>query len=108
MPKGVRVAIHKYNLALPDKFANLFGASKQEVEQGLFTNTILSLLSRGKIDVYEAADALNCDPDDLLAPEQEKAVAKGLAEIKRGEFVTLEDLEHELDNPTVKKSSTSN
>lgn len=102
------MAIQKYKLALPDKFANLFGSSKQEVEQGLYKNTILFLLSRSKITVHEAADALNCDPDDLLTPEQEQAVAKGLTEIKRGEYVTLEDLEHELDNPTVKKGSASN
>src|SRR5574341_2599734 len=39
------------------------------------------------------------DADDVLTPAEEAAVRKGEAQIRRGEYVTLEDLEHELDRP---------
>ena len=41
------------------------------------------------------------DADDVLTPEEEAIVRKGEAQIRRGEFVTLEDLEHDLDRPAV-------
>ena len=41
------------------------------------------------------------DADDVLTPEEEAIVRKGEAQLRRGEFVTLEDLEHDLDRPAV-------
>lgn len=37
------------------------------------------------------------DPEDTLTPEEEKIVDKGFAQLKRGEYVTWEELKHELD-----------
>ena len=41
------------------------------------------------------------DPDDILTPEEEAIVRKGEAQLRRGEYVALEDLEHELDRPAI-------
>ncbi len=41
------------------------------------------------------------DADDVLTPEDERIVRRGEAQLKRGEFITLDELEHELDRPTV-------
>ena len=41
------------------------------------------------------------DADDVLTPEEERIVRKGEAQLHRGEYVTLEDLEHDLDRPAV-------
>ncbi len=43
------------------------------------------------------------DADDVLTPEEEKIVRKGEAQIRRGEYVTLEDLEHDLDRSPIKR-----
>lgn len=37
------------------------------------------------------------DLEDTLTPEEEKIVEKGFAQLKRGEYVTWEELKHELD-----------
>ncbi len=37
------------------------------------------------------------DVDELLTPEEEELVAKGFQQIEKGEYVTWEDLKHELD-----------
>jgi hypothetical protein len=37
------------------------------------------------------------DPDNTLTPEEEKLVRKGEEQIRRGEFVTWEQLKGELD-----------
>src|SRR6266571_8588155 len=41
------------------------------------------------------------DADDVLTPEEEATVRKGEAQLRRGEYVTLEDLEHDMDRPAV-------
>ncbi len=41
------------------------------------------------------------DAEDVLTPEEERAVRRGEAQLRRGEYVTLEDLEHDLDRPVV-------
>jgi AbrB family looped-hinge helix DNA binding protein len=41
------------------------------------------------------------DADDVLTPEEEAIVRKGEAQLRRGEYVTLEDLEHDMDRPAV-------
>ena len=41
------------------------------------------------------------DADDVLTPQEEAIVRKGEAELRRGEYVTLEDLEHDMDRPAV-------
>ena len=43
------------------------------------------------------------NPDDILTPKEAKAVAKGEAEIRRGEYVTLSQLHHDLDRPAIQK-----
>jgi AbrB family looped-hinge helix DNA binding protein len=41
------------------------------------------------------------DVEDVLTSEEEAIVRKGEAQLRRGEYVTLEDLEHDLDRPAV-------
>ena len=36
------------------------------------------------------------DPDDILTPEEEKIVRKGIRQLRRGEYVTLEQLESDF------------
>jgi len=43
------------------------------------------------------------DADDLLTPEEEALVRRGEVQLRRGEYVTLEQLRHELDHPIVKR-----
>jgi hypothetical protein len=38
------------------------------------------------------------DRDDVLTPEEAKLVRKGEAQLRRGQYVTLEQLEHDLDS----------
>ena len=42
------------------------------------------------------------DPDDILAPSEEKTVRKGEAELRRGDHVTLARLRHDLGRPIIK------
>ena|SRR5436853_7796944 len=44
------------------------------------------------------------DPDDILTPEEEKIVRKGIRQLRRGEYVTLEQLENDLDPQARKRS----
>jgi AbrB family looped-hinge helix DNA binding protein len=37
------------------------------------------------------------DPEDTLSPEEEKLVERGFEELKRGQYVTWEQLKHDLD-----------
>src|SRR5439155_3827063 len=41
------------------------------------------------------------DADDVLTRAEEAIVRKGEAQLRRGEYVTLEDLEHDMDRPAV-------
>ena len=41
------------------------------------------------------------DAEDVLTPEEERAVKRGEAQLRRGQYVTLEDVEHDLDRPAV-------
>src|SRR5712691_6935440 len=41
------------------------------------------------------------DADDVLTPEEEVIVRKGEAQLRRGVYVTLEDVEHDLDRPAL-------
>lgn len=43
------------------------------------------------------------EADDILTPQEAKVVAKGEAELRRGEYVTLSQLHHDLDRPVVQK-----
>ncbi len=49
------------------------------------------------------------DAEDVLTPEEAKIVRKGEAQLRRGQYITLEDLEHELDRPagTRRRKTTS-
>ncbi len=44
------------------------------------------------------------DSEDALTPEEAKLVSKGEAQLRRGQFVTLEQLEHDLDRQARKRS----
>src|ERR1700756_4155422 len=41
------------------------------------------------------------DAEDVLTPAEERAVRRGEAQLRRGQYVTLEDVEHDLDRPAV-------
>ena len=41
------------------------------------------------------------DADYVLTRAEEAIVRKGEAQLRRGEYVTLEDLEHDMDRPAV-------
>jgi len=41
------------------------------------------------------------EADDVLTPEEAVIVRNGEAQLHRGEYVTLEDLEHDLDRPAI-------
>ncbi len=43
------------------------------------------------------------DADDVLSPKEETLVRRGEAQLRRGEYVTLDQLRHELDHPAVKR-----
>ncbi len=47
------------------------------------------------------------DADDVLTPKEEAMVRKGERQIRRGEYVTLENLEHELDRLAFKRRRKS-
>ena len=44
------------------------------------------------------------DPDDILTPEEERIVLRGEEQLRRGEYVKLERLEHDLDRRARKGS----
>lgn len=44
------------------------------------------------------------DAEDVLTSEEEDLVRRGEEEIRRGEYITLEKLEHEMEHPTRKSS----
>ncbi len=47
------------------------------------------------------------DPEDTLTPEEKKLVRKGEEQLRRGEYVTLEELEDELDRQARRRSRKS-
>lgn len=89
------MATQRYEVKLSETLAQHFGKSKAEVEERLFEDAILTLLSNGKIDVSEAAQLLNCDPDELLTPEEEVSLTESIAQSKRGEVIPWSDLKKE-------------
>jgi AbrB family looped-hinge helix DNA binding protein len=52
-------------------------------------------IKRAKNGVFIAPKKL-VDPDDILTPEDEASIRRGLAQLKRGEYVTLDELKKEL------------
>lgn len=42
-------------------------------------------------------------PEDTLTPQEEAVVLKGERQLRRGEYVTLEQLERELDRQALKR-----
>jgi AbrB family looped-hinge helix DNA binding protein len=42
------------------------------------------------------------DPDDILTPSEARTVRKGEAELRRGDYVTPEQLRHDLARPVIK------
>ena len=44
------------------------------------------------------------DPDEVLTPQEATLVRKGERQLRRGQYVTLEQLEHDLDRPARKRS----
>lgn len=47
------------------------------------------------------------DRDEILTPSEEAIVRKGVEQIRRGEYVTLDELENELDRQTLKRRKKS-
>jgi AbrB family looped-hinge helix DNA binding protein len=47
------------------------------------------------------------DPDDTLTPEEEEMVRRGEEQLRRGEYVTLEELEHDLERSARKRGRKS-
>ncbi|HKA55704.1 MAG TPA: AbrB/MazE/SpoVT family DNA-binding domain-containing protein [Candidatus Binatia bacterium] len=49
------------------------------------------------------------DTEDVLTPAEEAIVRKGEAQLRGGEYVTLENLEHDMDRParTRRRKTTS-
>jgi AbrB family looped-hinge helix DNA binding protein len=43
------------------------------------------------------------DSDDALTPGDETAIRRGEAQLARGEYITLEELENELDRSSLKR-----
>ena len=43
------------------------------------------------------------DAEDILTPEEEAMVRRGEEQIRRGEYVTLEKLEHDMEHPARKR-----
>lgn len=43
------------------------------------------------------------NPDDVLTPAEARMVRRGLAQIKRGDYITLEQLERDLERPARKR-----
>ena len=89
------MATKKYEVKLSDTLAKHFGKSKKEIEERLFKDVVLTLLSGGKIEVTEAAKLLNCNPDELLTPEEEVSLAESVAQSKQGEVVSWKALKKE-------------
>src|SRR5687768_17410261 len=44
------------------------------------------------------------DADDVLTPREEKVVRKGEQQLRKGEYLTLTQLDHGLDRPARKRS----
>lgn len=91
------MTIQKYEVKLSQKFAKHFGNSKEEIETRLFEDAVLTLLSNDKITVTEAAEALNCDPDELLTPAEEASLAESAAQSERGEVVSWQSIKKEAE-----------
>ena len=47
------------------------------------------------------------DLEDTLTPEEEEMVRRGEEQLRRGEYVTLEELEHDLERSARKRSRKS-
>ena len=43
------------------------------------------------------------EADEILTPQEAETVVKGEAELRRGEYVTLAQLHHDLDRPAIQK-----
>ena len=62
---------------------------------GLETGDFVEIIQEGGRVVIKPKQVV--DPEDTLSPEDEEAVRQGIADIERGDFITLDKLEHELD-----------
>ena len=62
---------------------------------GLETGDFVEIIQEGGRVVIKPKQVV--DPEDTLSPEDEEAVRQGIEDIERGDFITLDELEHELD-----------
>ena len=69
-------------------------------ELGLEEGTFVEVKSRKGAVVIRPKKLV--DADDVLTPEEEKIVLRGEQQLRRGDYVTLEEIEHELDRPARK------
>jgi len=64
-------------------------------ELGLKEGDFVEVTLKGNYIVIEPKRLV--DPEDTLTPEEERVIEKGFKQLKRGEYVTWEELKHELD-----------
>ena len=61
-----------------------------------------------KVGVTEGAAIVKpkklVDTDDILTPDEEMLVRKGEAQLRRGQYITLEQLEHDVERQARKRS----
>lgn len=62
---------------------------------GLETGDFVEIIQDGGRVVIKPKQVV--DPEDTLSPEDEDAVRQGIEDIEHGDFITLDELEHELD-----------
>ena len=62
---------------------------------GLETGDVVEIVQDGGRVVIKPKQVV--DPDDALSSQDQEAIRQGIADLERGDFITLDELEHELD-----------
>ena len=84
------------HLQVPESLLKHWGSTPQEAQEHILENEILDLVSQGKISVQEAATILDCDPEELLTPDEEAGLIEGVKQFERGEYSNWEDVKKHL------------
>lgn len=74
------------------------------VKVGEHGQVVIPKKVRAELDLKEGdvLEVTKVNPDDILTPEERALVLKGEEQLRRGDSVTLEELEHDLDRQTRK------
>ncbi|OFV92647.1 MAG: hypothetical protein A3H28_06380 [Acidobacteria bacterium RIFCSPLOWO2_02_FULL_61_28] len=72
---------------------------------GLREGDFVEVTSRNGRIVIQSPKSV--DLEDTLTPEEEEMVRRGEEQLRRGEYVTLEELEHDLERSARKRSRKS-